>query len=330
MARILKKEVEWDAPKCALSRKNMISLRSLLLVLTLGVSTLSFADVASVTFNNLAKIGGGTKEVTIGTVTLTAPAGVGGVTVNLSDDSGGKIDLDVIAIHIAEGASTGTFHVTSDTIVATDLPVNVTANDGGASASGVITLRPFHVNSMIVVGAAIRGCAVTVNISLNGKPRHTQTVTLSAPTGFTFVGGNNLTFLTGKSKMTLTMLVGTSAAATGNVLTATFDANGYVFERSPLATTALIVKTFTADSTTLTGGTSTMGHLTLNGTPTSDAVVTLAGSAHLSVPASVTVTGGSSIANFSISSSALTATRKEPVKATISGKTKSLSFTINP
>src|SRR5712692_870155 len=84
--------------------------------------------------------------------------------------------------------------------------------------------------------------------------------------------------------------------------------------------------------TSVTGGSSSTGTVTLDGpAPSYGAVVSLSSSASAgTVPASVTVASGATSATFTVSTSAVTASTPVTVTATYGGAMKTASLTVNP
>ncbi len=96
------------------------------------------------------------------------------------------------------------------------------------------------------------------------------------------------------------------------------------------APTPLSLSSVTLSATSVTGGNSVQGTVTLSATAPSATVVNLASSnASATVPASVTVAAGASSATFSVNTTAVSATTTATISATFNGLTRSASLTIN-
>lgn len=88
----------------------------------------------------------------------------------------------------------------------------------------------------------------------------------------------------------------------------------------------------TLNPTSVTGGTSSTGTVTLSGAaPSGGAVVSLSSSAAgATVPASITVAGGASSATFTVNTGAVTAPTPITITATYSGASKTAALTVTP
>lgn len=93
--------------------------------------------VQSLTFNPEELVGGGPST---GTVTLSGPAGPGGITLNLSVDNPALASVPA-TLNIAEGASSATF-VVNTVEVADALSLFITAAGPSGSQGALLTLRP--------------------------------------------------------------------------------------------------------------------------------------------------------------------------------------------
>ncbi len=105
------------------------------------------------------------------------------------------------------------------------------------------------------------------------------------------------------------------------------------FELSSSAAASVSLTSVALNPTSVTGGNSSTGTVTLSGpAPSGGVQVTLASSntAAASVPSSVTVAAGASSASFTVSTSAVAASTAVTISATYSGATKSASLTVTP
>lgn len=95
--------------------------------------------------------------------------------------------------------------------------------------------------------------------------------------------------------------------------------------------TPVTLAAITLSPAAVVGGNAVQGTARLSGAATSATVVTLASSnAAATVPASVTVAAGASIANFTINTTAVSATTNAVISGTLNGITRSSTLTINP
>jgi hypothetical protein len=95
--------------------------------------------------------------------------------------------------------------------------------------------------------------------------------------------------------------------------------------------TPLTVSSLTLNPSTITGGNSGTGRVTLNATAQTATVVRLASSnSAATIPASVTVAPGATSASFAISTTQVTAQRTATITATLNNTSRSAGLTINP
>jgi hypothetical protein len=92
------------------------------------------------------------------------------------------------------------------------------------------------------------------------------------------------------------------------------------------------LQSVTVNPTSVTGGESSQGTVTLSsGAPTGGAVVSLSsGNAAVTVPANVTVPAGATSATFTASTTAVAAATPVTISATYAGVTRTTTLTVNP
>lgn len=95
--------------------------------------------------------------------------------------------------------------------------------------------------------------------------------------------------------------------------------------------TPITLSALTLASSSVVGGNSVQGTVTLSAAATSATTVSLASSnAAASVPATVTVAAGASSANFTVNTATVSATTSATISGTLNGITRSATLTINP
>jgi len=105
------------------------------------------------------------------------------------------------------------------------------------------------------------------------------------------------------------------------------------FESSSSAPAPVSLSSLTLNPTSVTGGNSSTGTVTLSGAaPAGGATVTLSSSntAAATVPSSVSVAAGATSATFTVSTSAVASSTAVTISATYSGATRSASLTVTP
>jgi hypothetical protein len=288
------------------------------------------ASLASMTVNVSTLTGG---QGGVGFVNLTAPAPAGHVLVDLSTDnpsitlppnvtisqgstsglfSFGALPVDVVTpvtISATYGASRATAGVTinpSTNVWVTSLALSPTTVTGGSSSTGTVTI-----NAPAPSGGA------TVQISPWSPATAPATVTVPA-------GSTTATFTIGTTSVT-----STTQARIWAVLNTSW---GAVLTITPGAASGPSLSTLSLSPTTVTGGNSSQGTVTLSGpAPSGGSVVTLSSSntAVATVPANVTVAAGTSSRTFTVT----TTTVSSQALATITGSlgvSRNSTLTINP
>jgi trimeric autotransporter adhesin len=271
-----------------------------------------------------------------GTVTISSPAGPGGVQVTLSSDNGSATVPTTLTI--PAGQSTGSFTVTT-TPVAMTTTADITASSGGSTGSAALTINPGGSGG----GPMIAGISVSPNPVTGGSPS-TGTVTLSAPAGpggvTVTLGSNNgaamvpasITIPAGQTSGTFpvtTTPVGTTQMAT---LTATSGGSN--------ANTTLTINpgpgqgTITGVSVVpnpVTGGSSATGTVTLSAPAGPGGVLVTLGSDNgaATTPASITIPQGSSTGTFPVNTTPVGSTTTAMISAA-SSNTVNAPLTINP
>lgn len=186
---------------------------------------------------------------------------------------------------------------------------------GGGATFTVTT--PSGALATVVVNSAL---AQTTLAASNGTAPYTWSVTSgSLPAGVTLTPAGVLSGTpTAFGTFNFTVQVSDSATPAH-----TATANFSVLVNPALVSVAL-------NPTTVTGGTSSTGTVTLNGAAASAATVTLASnSAAATVPASVSVAAGATTATFQVTSQAVTSSTPATITATY-GVAKTATLTVNP
>jgi len=182
---------------------------------------------------------------------------------------------------------------------------------GGTTAQGTITLT----------GAAPSGgAAVTLSSSNPSVVSVPASVTVAAGTSSAPFGVNTSS-VTANTSITIT------ATYAGITRTTTLTVT------PPSTTTTASLSAVSVSPTSVVGGTTAQGTVTLTGAaPSGGAVVTLssANTSVVSVPASVTVAAGNSSATFGVNTSAVTANTSVTITATFGGVSRTTTLTVTP
>jgi len=285
-----------------------------------GAVTLASVEVDPTT------VVGGTNAT--GTVTLTAQAPSGGATIALSSsDSSAQV---LASVTVPAGATIATFTVTT-TGVSSSTPVTITATYGTARTAPLTVTPP-----------ALSLASITVNpISVVGGNSSTGTVTLSGPAP---TGGATVTLASNNTAAQVPASVVVPAAATSATFTVTTSA---VSSSTPATITAafgaaqsatltvtppaLTLSSVTLNPTTVVGGNSSTGTVTLSGpAPTGGITVTLSSNnTAAQVPASVVVPAAATSATFTVTTSVVSSSTPVTITATFGGS-RTAALTVNP
>ncbi len=275
------------------------------------------AQLASVTVNPASVLGG---AGTTGAVKLTAPAPAGGVEVAISSSSTSATMQS--SVTVPKGATLATFPVKTQgvgsTVTATITGILGTSTKAGQLVVEAPALSAVSVSTTSVVGGSTAMGTVTLASS---APTGGLTVDLSSSLSSATVP-SSVTVLNGQK--TAKFSIETKAVAS-NVTTSIVAKAGGVSKSASLEIEAATLSKVSVSPTSVVGGTSSTGTVTLTGpAPTAGFKVSLSSSSSSgSAPSSVTVASGKTTATFSVKTTAVAT----PVSATITAKLGSISKT---
>jgi subtilisin family serine protease len=291
------------------------------------------ATLLSVGVNPTSVTGGSTST---GTVTLSRPASSYGATVNLSSSASAATVPS--SVTVAGGASSANFTV-STIAVSASTPVTITASYAGVTKTASLTVMPAQtaptLSSLTLNPTSVTGGAQssTGTVSLSGPaPTGGAQVLLSSdhtaasvPASVTVAAGaSSANFMVSTSPVTVSTPVNISASYAGVTKTATLTVMP--------AQTAPTLSSLTLNPTSVTGGSSSTGTVTLSGpAPSGGAQVLLSSdNGAASVPSTVTLAAGASSATFTVSTSAVTVSTPANISASYAGVTKTAPLTVTP
>jgi len=313
-------------------------------VTTLGVSTVTTANItasmsnitakATLTINPATLIGVSVTPTTVaggvsstGTVTLQGIAGPNGTNITLTSNSASVSVPGTVTV--AANASTATFTVTT-TPVASTTTATITATLGSANQTAAITVTPPSLSSISLAPSTVAG----------GTPS-TGTVTISgpAPTGGMLVGltssstsatvPSSVTIAAGATTTTFNIpTTAVSKSTTANI----FATISGVAKFATLMITPTTLSSISISPNTVPGGTSATGTATLNGpAPLGGITVALNSStSNATVPASVTIPSGSTSATFNIGTTTVQNSVTATITGTLNGNSVNGTLTILP
>jgi uncharacterized repeat protein (TIGR03803 family) len=301
------------------------------------------ATVSSLTFNPTTIANGGSST---GTVTLSEAAPAGGSVVGLSSDNGSVFPHVPGSITIPAGDTTATFQAAADNLfVLSNTVVTFTATLGNSTAQGSVTVTPgINVTSISFKPSSVAGgssSTATVTIA-SPAPSSGNEVELSqcqncrvCPLPLVYPNNDPIvTVPAGSTSVSFTL--GTSSTTTSCTAqvyaqsgTATVSTN---FTVKPGGSPAPTVSSVSLNPTSVTGGSSSQGTVTLSSAaPSGGSVVSLSSSSSsASVSSSVTVAAGNTTASFTINTGSVTTTTSVVVTATLASSSAQALLTITP
>ncbi len=291
-----------------------------------GTLTVNPPVVSSVTLNPTS-VTGGTSST--GTVTLGSAAPTGGLSVALSSNNAAA--TVPASVTVAAGATTATFTVTTTAVTST-ASATISASFNGGTQTAILTLT---VSSSAVSSVTLNPTSVTGGTSSTG----TVTLSSAAPTGGAVVSlsSNNaaatvpasVTVAAGATTATFTVTTTAVASTASATISGTYNSGT---QTGTLTVNPPVVSSVTLNPTSVTGGTSSTGTVTLgSAAPTGGLSVTLSSNnAAATVPASVTVAAGATTATFAVTTTAVASTASATISATFNGGTQTATLTVNP
>ena len=261
-------------------------------------------SVASLAFSPSTIGGSGS---TTGTVTLSSAAPAGGWAITIKSGVAAYATISPSSFTIPAGSTTGTFTVTSSQRVST-VSFGIIASDGGSNQTATLT----------VTGDSVTGLSLSPS-TIGGSQTSTGTVTLSAaaPQGGWVVNLKSAVPSYASVPTSITIPQGSTTGTftlTPKQLANTVSVSIYANDGNSQAGATITINGdsmtgFTINPTTVVGGTSSVGTVTLNApAPTGGWTVNLRVGAPslVSVPASVLVPAGATTATFTIGTKAVT------------------------
>jgi len=288
--------------------------------LTVNVPTLSSI---SVTPNPI--VGGNTAT---GTVTLNGAAPSSGETVTLSSNNAAVTVPS--SVTIASGASSATFSVTTIGVAAAT-PVTITGTLGTSTRTYSLTVNPAGYSTFTVTPSTVVGgstTAVTGTVTLNGQAGPSGDV-FTLKSNSTIAGvPSSVTIPAGSTSATFPVTCGQVTSNSTPTITATY---GSVAKSQTITITPYTVTGFTLSPTTVVGGNSATGTITISQVagPNGINVSAASYSSNAQVPSTVTVPSGASSVNFTITTNVVTSNTSAFIAVRIGASAQSATLGIN-
>ena len=252
------------------------------------------AQIGSLTLNPTSVVGGSDST---GTVTLTGPAPSGGVVVSLSSSSvHAKVPSSAT---VASGQTSATFTVTT-TPTAAKVAASIKATEGSSSQKAVLTINAPVLSALSLnPGSVTGGASTTGTVTLSGPAPSAGIVLSLASSSPEATVPSSVTVSSGKASVTFTVSTIPTPAKVAATITAQ---EGSSSRKAVLTINAPVLSALSLNHSSVTGGASATGTVTLSGpAPSAGTVVTLySSSADATVPSSVTVASGKTSATFTV------------------------------
>ncbi|MCZ7580994.1 MAG: SBBP repeat-containing protein [Fimbriimonadaceae bacterium] len=186
-----------------------------------AVLTINPAVPSSLTINPNVVNGG---DSTTGTVTLTGPAGPGGVVVSLSSNNPAAIPPATVTV--TAGQLSRSFTITT-TAVAVDTVVTITASVGATNVNAQMTIIAARLTGIVFVPSKVRGGQTTqMTITLNAAaPPGGAVVTLQSSNPFVAAIPASVTVPAGATSRTVTVVTFRVSRTLGTLVTATYGSS---------------------------------------------------------------------------------------------------------
>ncbi|MDR3689105.1 MAG: protease pro-enzyme activation domain-containing protein [Fimbriimonas sp.] len=282
--------------------------------------------IQSVTISPSSIVGG--NPFTTSTVTLTAPALAGGVTVNLSSNNSA---VQVPAtVTIGSGGTSATFSTTT-TGVNTSTSATVTATYSGSTGSANVTVTPAVPSTLGIAPSTVVGGAsgtITGTVTLTGQAGPSgNTITMTSsntsaatvPASMTVAAGATTgTFTVTTLPVTSTQTVTITATGNGTSVTQTITVNPNT------------VSSLSLNPTTVIGGNTSTGTVTIGqAAGPSGVTVNLSSSGgDAQVPATVTVPSGATTTTFTVTTNQVNSNETLTITAAIGSSTQTANITL--
>jgi hypothetical protein len=265
-----------------------------------------------------------------GTVTLNSPAPAGGAAVSLSSNA--AVASVPGTVTVPQGGTTAAFTVTTSP-VATATTVIITASYTGSQTAS-LTVMPPVVSSVAVSPTRVTGGASSSGtLNLNGPaPANGAVVSLSSSNAAVAAVPSSGTVTVAAGATTASFTVTTKAVANSTTVSITASYGGGAPQTASLTVIPPVLVSLTLNPSTVTGGNSSVGTVTLNGAaPPGGAAVSLSSSdtSVATVPSSVTIPAGSTSATFTVNTSTVVFSTSATISASWRGVTKRAVLNVN-
>jgi hypothetical protein len=286
--------------------------------------TITPARLVSVALNPTSVVGGNSST---GSVTLSGPAGPGGTAVSLASSNSSAVVPVSVTVPASETSVTFTVNTTG---VSAQAQATITGTLNSQDQMGALTITPaslgiVSVSPSIVVG----GKPSTGMVVLTGDAGSAGLlVTLSCKNAAAMVP-KSVTVLAGQGSATFAI---TTKALPKQAVVTIIAKSGSASKSASLTITPPKLASVSLNPTTVYGGVSSTGTVTLSGpAPVGGVVVKLSsGSKAAALPSSVAIGSGKMSATFTVKPAAVLSPTTATITATLSSVSQTATLTIDP
>jgi len=269
--------------------------------------------ITALTLNPTTVVGG---AASTGTITLGSPAPSPGLPVALA--SGSTFATVPSQVTVPAGATSATFTITTSAI-ATTSAATLSATLNGVTVTAKLTVKAPLITVLTLNPTSVVGGAASTGTITLGSPAPSSGLSISLASGSAFATvPSQVTVPAGTTSTTFT--IATSAVGTTGTSTLSATSNGATVT-AKLTVKAPVITAFTLNPTSVVGGASSTGAITIGSpAPSSGLSISLvSGSSSATVPSQVTIPAGTTSATFTIVTSPVATTTAAALSATLNG-----------
>ena len=277
--------------------------------------------------NPTSVVGGNTST---GTVSLSVPAPVGGAVVSLSSSNSSVASVPA-SVTVASGSTKATFSITTYQVTSST-SATINASYAGTTKTANLSVTALQLSSLALSPTSVVGGSTsTGTVTLNAPaPSGGAVVSLSSSNSSVASVPASVTVASGSTKATFSITTYQVTSSTSVTINASYAGT------TKMATLAVTVKalqlsSLTLNPTSVVGGNTSIGTVTLSApAPNGGAVVSLSSSnsSVASVPASVTVASGSASATFTVTTRRPYYSTSVTISARYAGITRTARLTV--
>ncbi len=296
-------------------------------VIVTGSNTTTAPALASFTVSPSSVIGGFTAN---GTATLTAPAPMGGASISISTGIGDDLVFVFSGINIPAGATSGKVAIQTSFPGNTPFTANVSASYNGTTKVAKLTVLPPSGLSgiSIIPGTVIGGTTLNATVTFAAAVANQTVVTLKSTDTSATVPAT-LTIAKGKTSGSFAIK---TVAVTKEKMPLISASSAGITKSAMLMIEPVEIQAISVSPSTVIGGNTSNGNVTLNLPPPAAVTVNLTSSnttAKLSAK-SVSIAKGKTSGTFKVTTTKVTKITTAKIGASVTGSSANTTLTIDP